>query len=329
MQKLFANKKFRSGFRLLLWVLLVQFILINLSAWFYAHKFTHSYDTASPEKYYRSPENFAEKTWRIFSGPKFFKAPAAETPAAPYSTISLQTASGLPIEGWLIPADSAAKGTVVLFHGLSQNKSEMLSYANEFRYWGYHTLLIDFRAHGNSGGHTTTMGYREAEEVKLAYDFVKQKYPGPIFLWGGSMGAAAIIKAIADYQLQPAGIIAEIPFYSLNKLIQVRARTVGFSGMPEKPFGSLITFWAGMRNKIKPFAFSVPAYAEKVICPVLVQAGEKDYMTPLGQTEKIFASFAGKEKKLVVYKAADHQSLLKYDTEKWRSEVSAFLSQYR
>ncbi len=92
----------------------------------------------------------------------------------------------------------------------------MLAEAYEFRYQGYNVLMVDFRAHGNSGGNTTTIGVREAEEVKLAYDYVSQMGEKKIILWGSSMGAVAIAKAVADYDIKPAGVILEMPFASLQ-----------------------------------------------------------------------------------------------------------------
>jgi alpha/beta superfamily hydrolase len=53
-----------------------------------------------------------------------------------------------------------------------------------FRQLGYNTLLVDFRAHGNSGGNTCTVGYYESEDVKLAYDYIKN-IPAKIILCCG------------------------------------------------------------------------------------------------------------------------------------------------
>ena len=36
----------------------------------------------------------------------------------------------------------------------------MIAEANDFRYQGYNIMMVDFRAHGNSGGNMTTIGVR-------------------------------------------------------------------------------------------------------------------------------------------------------------------------
>ena len=94
----------------------------------------------------------------------------------------------------------------------------MLSEAAEFRYLKFDVLLVDFRAHGNSEGNTTTIGYREAEDLKLAYDWVTNRGEKNIYLWGTSMGAVVVAKAINDYSLKPAGIILEMPFRSMHRI---------------------------------------------------------------------------------------------------------------
>ena len=80
-----------------------------------------------------------------------------------------------------------AKGTVALFHGHGGNKSDILPEAFAFMRMGYNIFLLDFRAHGNSEGHTCTIGFNESEDVKLAYDFIRAKGEKNLVLWGVSL----------------------------------------------------------------------------------------------------------------------------------------------
>ena len=320
-----AAKRIRTILKWTAWVILVQFLLLNISAAFHAHKFSHFYN--DPSLVNKKPgQNIFKKTWRLFAGQKYGKLPLQQAPVFKYDTIQLKTASGLTIESWYIPADSAAKGTVILFHGLTMNKEMLLPEANDFHYQGYNVMLIDFRAHGNSEGNTTTIGLREAEEVKLAYEYVQAKGEKNIFCWGTSMGAVAIIKAIDDYQLKPAGIILEMPFGSLKEHLQARARTIGFGGFPEKPFAFLVTFWMGIERGYNGFAFKTDHYAKDINCPVLLQWGRLDRLVLEKEITKIFTAVSLADKKLVVYENADHESFLQKDPQKWRRETEQFLS---
>jgi len=301
MSKQNLKQKLRSSLRWLGWVLLVQFILINISAALYAHKYSYFYNDPSVGTDF-SKENVFQKTWRLFTGPKFPKSAIYEKPSFPFETINLTTKNGTKIQAWYGKADSVSAGTVILFHGLSQNKAAKLSEAYEFRYQGYNVMMVDFRSHGNSEGNKTTIGFRESEEVKLAYDYAIKNSGQHIFLWGTSMGAVAIAKAIADYDIKPAGVILEMPFASLQS--HLRARERGYN----------------------PFKFKTDWYASKINCPVLMQWGAKDNTVLKYETDRVFNAIASTNKKLVIYDNADHESFLQNDPLKWRNEVEKFLA---
>lgn len=323
------NKKPRKTianiFRWVGWVLLAQFILINISAALYAYKFTHFY-TDLPVDGNASSKNIFSKTWRLFSGPKFPKSIIHEEPVYPHETVLLKTAKGLTIEAWYSQVDSASRGTVILFHSITNNKAQLLDQAYEFRYWGYNVMLVDFRGHGNSDGVITTIGVRETEEVKLAYDHVLQKGEKNIFLFGTSLGAVVVTKAVGDYQLTPKGIIIEMPFLSLQTYLTARARTLGF---PQQPFAFLTTGWIGIERGFNGYKHNTTRYAKKVTCPVLMQTGALDEFVLQKESAKIFQAIASGDKKLVVYEKGQHDSFLRHDAAKWRIEVESFLKKLR
>jgi len=266
-------------------------------------------------------KNIFLKTWRLFTGPHFYKSTIEEVPHLPYETVHLTTSNRLILEGWYIPVDSS-KGTVVLVHGMSQNKSMLLSEAYEFMYLGFNVMLIDLRAHGNSNGNISTIGFLESEDVKLAYDYVAGKGERNIILYGESLGATVITKAIYDYDLSPSRIILEMPFEKLEKLFGKRGAMLGF---PQEPFGWLVTFWASIERGFNAFKVNTSKYAEKIKCPVLLEYGALDKTIPTEDTHSIFKHIASNNKKLVEYEKADHEFFLNKDPMKWRKEIEDFL----
>jgi uncharacterized protein len=321
------KSRLRSLFRWIFWVVLVQFLLINISAALYAYKFTHLYSPSQKETDMARPvsENILSKTWRLFTGAKYYKTPVIGLPSFEYKTVQLKTKKGIPVEAWCSHTDSLSKGTVILFHGLTGNKSLVLVQANEFLRWGYNVMLVDARAHGNSGGSTTTIGFREAEEVNLAYEYVKQRGAKTIFLWGLSVGAVEIIKAVADFGIHPAGILLEMPFGSLEAHIKARISNIGFPG---QPFGALVTFWIGMERGFNGLGFDLYDYAHKIDVPVLLQYGSNDGLVSREEVDGIYRALPSVNKKLVVYDQGGHTSLLNIDPAMWRNEVGQFLSKY-
>ena len=325
MEKKSLKQKLPPILRWVFWVLLVQFILFNISAACYAYKLSYFYNDPSIHNEY-SNENVFSKTWRLFSGPRLTKSVITELPAFPFDTVTLKTDKGIFIDAWYAKTDSASKGTVLLFHGLTNNKETVLAEAHEFRYLGYNVMLIDFRAHGNSGGNITTIGVRESEEVKLAYDYIAQLGEKKIILWGTSLGAVTIAKAVADYNLQPAGVILEMPFASLQTHLRARARMIGFGGFPEKPFGFFVTCWMGIERGFNGFKHQTPVYVQKIHCPVLLQWGALDMYVLKNETDKIYEAILSPDKRLVIYDHANHESFVQNDPLKWRIEIGRFLS---
>ena len=99
MEKKPLRQQIRSVLRWTGWVLLVQFLLINISTAFYADKLTRFY-TDLPEKYSNSSGNIFTKSWKLFTGPRYPRSYIYESPVFAYDTVRLQTKKGLNIDAW-------------------------------------------------------------------------------------------------------------------------------------------------------------------------------------------------------------------------------------
>lgn len=312
-------------YRIIKWVfhvLIAQLVLINISAAFHAYRFTHYYDDDKVRSLESSAGKALLRTWRLMVGRRLPKSLVSYFPPMPYDTVQLTTRSGLKLEAWYIEAGSS-KGTVILFHGLHSNKGNILSEAMEFLSFGYNAMLVDIRAHGNSEGINNSLGYRESEEVKLAYDFVKGQGENNIILWGISLGAAIISKAIGEFDLQPQKVILEMPFDRLQDHLRARARILGF---PDEPFGFLVTLWTGIEQRYWSFGHKTSRYVKKINCPVLLQWGAMDEYVKRKEMNAIFSAIHSSQKKCVVYESAGHQPLLWQDENKWKETVQGFLN---
>ena len=322
MEKKPLRQQIRSVLRWTGWVLLVQFLLINISTAFYADKLTRFY-TDLPEKYSNSSGNIFTKSWKLFTGPRYPRSYIYESPVFAYDTVRLQTKKGLNIDAWYARADSAAKGTVILFHGIGVSKMALIDEANEFRYLGYNILMVDFRGHGNSEGNRTTIGYREAEEVKLAFDYIQQKGEQRIFIYGSSMGAVAVARAVYLYEMKVSGLILEMPFYSLQTYLKARAAQIGF---PAQPFAFFTSFWIGLEKGFNGYKHKTTRYAAAIKSPVLLNWGTQDQYINEKEIRAIYETIPSREKRLIVYEGAGHESLLRKDPENWRTSLESFLN---
>ena len=301
-------------------VLIGLFVLLNIMAAVHAYNFTHFYVDPSLKRLNKDQMSLGEKASAIFLGVKSPKSVNQILPAVRYETIYLTTEDDLKLEGWHIRAQSS-KGTVLLFHGHGSCKSKVLDEAMYFHSLHYNVFLLDFRAHGGSEGQVCTIGAKEAQDVKLAFDYIRNSGEKNIILWGISLGAATITKAISDYSLDPQKIILEMPFGSLLQAVKSRVKIMG---LPSEPVASLLTFWGGVEQGFWAFDHCPSEYVEKINCPVLLQWGIHDGRVSRQETEEIFENIQS-PKKLISYTNSAHQSLYAKEPVKWKATVKKFL----
>ncbi|MDO9374112.1 MAG: alpha/beta hydrolase [Ferruginibacter sp.] len=302
--------------------ILLLFVLANVITAFHAYKFTHFYDRDEFVQKEKADKNGWDIAKEVFFGINLVKRLNAPVEDSSVQTIQLVTKDELKIESWYIPTATQPKGTVILFHGHGGTKSGVVREASEFRNMGYNTMMPDFRAHGNSDGNSCTIGYHETEEVKLAYDFIQQKGEKNIVLWGISMGAAAISKAMVDYPLQPKKLILEMPFGSI---VEATGGRITMMGVPAEPLATMITFWGGIEHGFWAFNMKPANFAKQINVPTLLQWGRHDARVSQVETDRIYANLPAK-KRLVIYENSAHESLCKKENEKWLAEVSSFLA---
>ncbi len=308
-------------FKILLRSVVIVFVLLNIIVAFHAYKFTHFYNVGEISIKKGEEKTGWDKTKEILFGINAVKQQNTNASDSTFQTITLTTKDSIKLEGWYIPADSA-KGTICMFHGHGSKKSGTNDEAKVFHKLGYNTFQIDFRAHGNSGGNTCTIGYEESEDLKLTYDYIKAKGEKNIVLWGISMGASTITKAVKDYQITPEKIILEMPFGTIEDAAAGRLKMMG---LPPQPLATLITFWGGVEHGFWAFGMKPEEYASSIKCPVLLQWGRNDPRVSKSEEDILFKNISTTNKKFVIYETAGHESLCKKETVKWESEVAAFL----
>lgn len=70
----------------------------------------------------------------------------------PFKTINIAGSQGNNIAANLIYTnEQQAKGTIIMLHGIRSSKEHFIPLANKVTAWGYNALLVDLKAHGESG----------------------------------------------------------------------------------------------------------------------------------------------------------------------------------
>jgi alpha-beta hydrolase superfamily lysophospholipase len=305
--------------------IVILFVCLNIVVAFHAYKFTRFYEAGSVAV--KKPEQMSswEKTQSILFGVNYTKKKIDEVPSVPYTPFTVETEDSFTLKGWKLSADSnGGKGSVVMFHGHASNKAGILKEAEAFQKLGYNVYLVDFRSHGESEGNICTIGFDESKDVKATYAYAQKDGANKIIIWGISLGAATVTKAMADYDfIQPEKVILEMPFASLMDAVKGRLRIMH---LPEQPVAILLTFWGGTEHGFWAFSHNPADYVKEIKCPVLIQWGVQDPRVSEAEITQIEKNLASTSKQLVRYQNAGHESLYKKEPEKWVGSVSAFLN---
>ena len=184
-----------------------------------------------------------------------------------FEDVAFQSSDAVPLKGWWVPAREA-KGSVVLVHGLNRSRIEMVKKAPFLVREGWNALLFDLRHHGESGGETTTLGLKEKEDVKAAIALARSRSPGPVVLWGVSLGGATATFAAGD-DPNVGGLVCDSSYRSLRDTVShhlVLFRGFRWWGqlVPRWPAGDVAVFWMGRRGAFDPDQVDVMAAARKI-----------------------------------------------------------------
>ncbi len=246
-----------------------------------------------------------------------------------YELVSFTTQDGITLKGWLVkPRHRTPAPALILCHGVGANRSDFTELAISLSRRGYYVLLFDFRAHGESGGKRTSLGYHEQKDITAARTFlstlpeIAQKRVG---IYGFSMGGAAAVLTVARHGGFSA-VIVDSAFSSLRD--QARDAITGFYHLPSFPFlqisvlGYELYFQTSIRN-VSPV--SVIGRISPV--PILIIAGEGDCLIPAENGRRLFAA-AGEPKELWLIRGADHGGTLAAAGRAYEKRVGEFFDRH-
>jgi uncharacterized protein len=307
-----------------LFVLLLTTVALNLIAFMQARAMTTFVGGPLRTRQLESL-TFAEKIQVLCCGMNLPRPVNRSNPAdigLQFQTIRFGETQNDDCEAWYIPA-FPSRGLCIAFHGYGACKSSLLPVARAFHHYEYDVLLVDFHGSGGSRGNQTTLGYREAEDVAGAVYFAKKQWAPPVLiLYGQSMGGAAILRAVAQLNVRPSGVIIESTFDRLLSTVENRFRVMG---LPCFPLARLLVFWGGWQYGFNGFALNPAEYASSVHCPVLVFQGGCDSRVTTAQARRLFSKLAA-PKQFELFEKSGHGGFLTDDFERWDKAVSRFLA---
>lgn len=234
---------------------------------------------------------------------------------------------GVDLRGWKVRAQSPNGDWILLFHGVSDNRTGVLGHAEILLRHGYDVVMIDSRAHGESGGDMATYGWKERYDTvaitNALYSTERVRHLGAL---GVSMGAAIALQSAA-VEPKIEAVVAEDPFANLRE-VSYDYGGLHFSPLLGKTLFRPATIYA-MRELAKAGGFSPDEVApEKAVAarpfPFLLICGTNDHTIPCRHAEEIYKDARG-PKELWVVDGAEHASALGRAPAEYESRVTSFL----
>jgi len=243
---------------------------------------------------------------------------------------SVRAADGVELRGWKVVPPAPNGDWVLLFHGVSDNRTGDLGHAEFLLRHGYSVVMMDSRAHGKSGGDMATYGWKErVDTVAITDALYASEKVGHLYAHGVSMGAAIALQSAA-VELRIAAVSAEDPFATLREV------TYDYAGLDVSPILGKTLFRPAsifvMRAVAKTGGFDPDeASPEKAVAqrpfPVLLICGTDDHRIPCRHAEAIYDAAIG-PKELWIVQGAGHASALGQAPAEYETRVVSFFERY-
>jgi fermentation-respiration switch protein FrsA (DUF1100 family) len=230
--------------------------------------------------------------------------------------IELTTSDHVKLAAWYTPPKNGA--IILVAHGYGEKRSD--AYYLLFAQKGYGVLSWDFRAHGESGGDFSSLGYYEVLDAKAALDFALAQ-PGVehIGAWGGSMGAVTMISATAQYP-EIEALVADSPFATLEDEMNLR-----ITQPLMRPF---MRFFA---ERIAGVSIDMVRPVDDITRisprPVFLIQGLEDTMVPINSAQRLYDA-ADEPRQLWLENGVPHLGMFIEHKAKYTEQIIGFFDKY-
>jgi len=254
---------------------------------------------------------FAPNVWRL--GPP---SPAFELPADLAARgRRLETQVGPPqatLVSWLLePSAQPARGSIVLLHGVRQDRRSLLGAGQAFADAGYRSILVDLRGHGESSGTFLTYGAVETHDLSQLLDGLSSAGVelGPVGVYGFSYGAAVAID-LGARDRRVAAVVAVAPFASLRAVLadyRTQYLPAPLNRIPDSWFDLALGDASWLASFDPEQSSPLRSIASSTTHQLLIH-GTADTQVPLRHSQALF-DVAGPLAELLAIPGATHHSL--------------------
>jgi len=190
------------------------------------------------------------------------------------------------------------KGTILYFHGNSDNLKRWGKVSEDFLTRGYDVLMMDYRGFGKSDGRATEQNmYTDAKSL---YNYALKQYStDEIVIYGRSIGSG-VASQLAE-KVEAKQLMLETPFYSIQDVVEEKYPFV------------LMVF------KLQ-FQFPNYKHIDQIEIPVHIFHGTKDKVVPYDSAEKLKKHLKEMDTFLTI-EGGGHKNIPSYEVYQKRLDV--------
>jgi len=203
------------------------------------------------------------------------------------------------------------RGTVLVAHGLRDNKRKLLRLGQFLASHGYRAVLVDLRGHGASSGQWGTFGVMEGRDLSRVIDRLESDghLTGHVGAIGHSWGGAAVLQ-LAACDPRVHAVVTVATFTSMRDIVPPYVKR-------RAPFSDLLTDaqiaqainGAGRVAGFDPDQADSQVAAETANARILFVHGAMDGLIPADHARRLHQR-AGAKSELLIVDHANHHSVM-------------------
>ncbi|MDO8988855.1 MAG: alpha/beta fold hydrolase [Sideroxyarcus sp.] len=205
------------------------------------------------------------------------------------------------------------QGILVLLHGRSGRKEDLLPIAERFVAAGFKCVIPDLPAHGDNkldNALFATAPFERDLAARVLADaraYFNER-DSPAGVWGISMGGAFAIKAVSQSTDTWKAAVIVSSFDSLEGVVEDKLAFLPGS------LSALLRISLGIMTDVRGDLIlkevHPDVWAKRVTTPVLVAHGDRDQVISLKRGRRLFDSLPGKNKSWLLVSGATHRNVL-------------------
>ena len=198
----------------------------------------------------------------------------------------------------------APRGTMVLFHGNGNWAARRTLYVEAFRRRGFRIFLYEYPGYGGRPGepHERTI----VPDAQALVRELSRDGPGPVYLWGESLGSGVAAAVAADSTLPIQGLVLLTPFNRIAGVALDRYPYIPATLLVRDPYDS--------EDNLAHFTH-----------PVAVVRSDEDETVPPPLTLQLYASLP-EPKKMIVLHGVGHNDWPSAPELSWWDDALDFIA---